>query len=162
MGKALVKLFCEMRDAPRGLQRLAYQVLSLHSTLDQQLRFLDNHGSETSGTETILFEEDVAALEDALQHAKVCLGALEKSMLDFKDHSNTKRHLQWVFRDRDPVLKLLGHVRQIEQSLMTRLVAISRLVYQSCFVRRKIAFRNYIAYSAQMGHVGGDNTHNDC
>lgn len=127
LSKAVLKLIREIQDTPQELQRLTYHIEILSSAIRQQLRFYKTHclGQINEIPGPLFDEQDVSALQNALRHAEHCVDAIQKSMVFYKGSPTTRRRLQWVVKDRKPVLQLVDYVRKTQHGLMNMLATIS-------------------------------------
>ena len=124
---AAAKLHCELKDAPQQLEQISKRVQRIEARLDmlRRLRY-GLSGLERSGY-LIVRPDELMTLHNSVEDAENCL----KSIRDFaslRDKAPGKRtSLRWLSKDRSPVLKLLGHLEEIERGLALLLEIIQTL-----------------------------------
>ena len=128
VGNAAVKLHRDLKDAPQQLEQVSRQILDTKTHLDMLIRLRQGPLSALGRNGYLMVPpKELMALHVSIKDAENCLNAIQDFQILLDKAPGKRTCFRWVLKDRSPVLKLLGHLQEIERAL-TALLAILQML----------------------------------
>lgn len=125
VGKDAVKLYREVKDAPKDLEQTSARVLRAQARVSTLVRVYQAQLSRPGFEGDLLISpEDLTPLRLSIQSAQSYLDDIQQCFTHYDNKSGKRVSLRWTFRDKETVTKLLRHLREIEGELNTLIVIV--------------------------------------
>lgn len=123
--KAAIKFHRDLRDAPGELDWISTRILLTRSQLTLLLKIYEKQCTLGNNDDQALSVEDLAPLRTSLALAKEYCEDLEQAAQSRPDGSKRIEALKWLLRNKRPIVKLVGHLDDVENALRNLLLALS-------------------------------------
>jgi len=125
VGKDAVKLYREVKDAPKDLEQTSARVLRAQARVSTLVRVYQAQLSRPGFEGDLLISpEDLTPLRLSIQSAQSYLDDIQQCFTHYDNKLGKRISLRWTFRDKETVRKLLRHLREIEGELNTLIVIV--------------------------------------
>ncbi|KAL8776935.1 MAG: hypothetical protein Q9213_008076 [Squamulea squamosa] len=123
VSKAATTLYRNIREAPKELAQLSTRISQTRARLDVQLRL---YQSLSNGNLKFFLPDDALnTLHTDLENAKTWLKSVQNTIAPKTGHSNGKQSFDWIMRDQRKVMKIVAHLRAIDNNLSLMLTTLS-------------------------------------
>ncbi|KAL8775221.1 MAG: hypothetical protein Q9209_000227 [Squamulea sp. 1 TL-2023] len=152
VSKATIKLYRNVRKAPKELAQLSAHISQTRARLDVQLRLYQSLSN--GNLKSSLPDDALVTFHTDLENAKTCLESIQNTIAARAGQSNGKQIFDWIMPDQRKVMKIVANLHDIDNGLSSMLNTLSLSPLQeACSYGHSEIARLLLAKGAFLEHV---------